>query len=339
MNKKSLYFVAIGISILIIAWFGYWKSTTTTTTTTTQEKIVIGRVDWPGYLGLIIADKKGYFKDEGLDVEVRRYSGLTELLQGYRSGEIQGKANPTFDCVTDAYEGIDNMAVIAIDQSNGADGIIARPGISSIRNLKGKKVGVERGTIEEFFLRYALDQYDMKFEDIIPVNLTAEQAADAVIAGDVDSSVTYEPYMTKAIKKSGGTLLFSSADALGVVVDVLTMRADFIDQYPDKVQAIVRAYFRAIDFWKANPMEANDIVAKELGSSPEDILAQLKGISVLDAADNRTAFTFAPGSQSLYGNMRAVDNFIKLSGKSSKTVDTDAMVEPRFIRDLFRSNQ
>ena len=139
MNKKSLYFIVIAIIALVIAWYGYgyWKSTTTTTTTT-QEKIVIGRVDWPGYLGLIIADKKGYFRDEGLDVEVRRYPGLTELLRGYRSGEIQGKFNPTFDCVTDAYEGIDNMAVIAIDQSNGADGIIARPGISSIRNLKGK---------------------------------------------------------------------------------------------------------------------------------------------------------------------------------------------------------
>lgn len=334
MNKKALFFITLTI-VIVGGWFIYKKSTATITTTA-QEKIVVGRVDWPGYLGLIIADKKGYFKDEGLDVEVRRYPGLTELLRGYRFDEIQGKANPIFDCVTDAYEGIDNMAVIAIDRSNGADGIIARYGFSSIRDLKGKKVGVELGTIEEFFLRHVLDQYDMKFEDIIPVNLSAEQAADAVVAGDVDSSVTYEPYMTKAIKKSGGTLLFSSKDALGVVAGVLTMRADFVDRYPDKVQAIVRGYFRAIDFWKSNPMEANAIVAKELGSSPEDIRAQLKGISVLDVVDNRTAFTFAPGPQSLYGNMRAVDNFIKQLGRSSKTVDTDAMVEPRFIRDLFR---
>lgn len=302
---KKIIIPTVVVFALAFGWFGYKTFTTTRTTTELfPGKIVIGNAPWPGYLGLYVAADKGFFKEKGLDVEVREYQGFADLSRDYLAGNMQGRANLTLDAINEAYGGMDHKVVVAIDFSNGSDGIIASQTIKEFVDIKGKRVAFEHGSLEEFFLRYALDRHDLDVDDIIPVDLDPENSAKAVVSGEADAAVTYEPFMSQAVRESGVRVIYSSAEAPGLITDVLTFRSDFIKEHPETVRAIIEAYFKGVRYWKENPGEANAIIAARLKTAVDQVPGQLAGLVILDKDENRSAFTFAVGPQSLYGNMR-----------------------------------
>jgi len=339
MNKK--YFIIFGVALAIAAagFFGYNIFTTPAVPPIKlyAGKITIGYTTWPGYLGLYIAQDKGYFKDAGLNVDVKGYTILDQQYSDYIAGKAQGAAMIALDAVNEAYGGLDHKIVAAIDYSNGSDGIVAGPKIKTFADVKGKRVGFDFGTLEEFFLRYALSQNQIDFKNIIPVNLGPQKSVDALLKGDVDIAVTYEPFMSKALAGTSNRKIYSSADAPGLITDVLSFHTDFIKQYPDTVQAIVGAYFRGVQFWKDHPAEANAIVARYLGTASNDAALQIKGATILDKEDNRINFTFSLGLQSLYRNLRSTSDFVQANREKNigtTTIDTDTLIDPDFIRTI-----
>ncbi len=297
-------------------------------------KITIGMETWPGYLALIVARDKGYYKEAGLDVEIKRYEALGELSKDYVNGKMQGRANLTLDAVNESLSGLDHKIVLAIDYSNGSDAIMARNEIKTVKDFQGKKVGFEPNTLEEFFLTWALRENGMQLSDIIPVSAGPGETPQLLKDGKIDVAVSHEPFISELSSSGNFHAVYSSAEAPGLITDVLTFRTDFIQSYPETIQAIVAVYFKAIRFWKDNPDLANAILAKEFGDTPENIAKQLKGITMLDRKDNQTAFTFAAGFQSLYGNMRQIGDFVgankgKADGRHS---GTDQLIERTFIK-------
>ncbi len=341
MNKKNIILISIVAVIIVVGIVFYAQNQRQDTKESAQlsfGKTIIGYVVWPGYLGLYIANEKGYFEKAGLNVEIRAYPSLFDMSKDDESGKIQGVANLTLDAINEVYRGLDHKIVLTLDYSNGADGIIASRNTQSLKDAKGKRVAFEHGTLEEFFITYALDQDGLRLKDIVPINLNAEESAKAVVKGNADIAVTYEPYMSKALAESDGHKIYTSADAPGLITDVLTFREDFINEHSKAIEVIIREYFRAINFWKEHPEEANVIIAKYLGIAPEEVPAILQGISMIDLKENRTAFTFAAGLQSLYGNLRSIGEFVwKQNYKDKKRIDTDILIEPRFIRNLLRN--
>lgn len=287
---------------------------------------------WPGHLGLFLARDKGYFKEEGVHVELKKYEGGTPLLNDYVHGRLQGRADLTLDAISEASMGLDHKTVLAIDYSNGADAIISSANIKTFQDVKGKRFAFEKGSIEEFFTRYALQQNNLSINDIIPINLAADKAAQALVKGDVDVAATFEPLVSQVVGQIHGNTLYTSAEAPGIITDILTFRSDFINQYPDTVQSIAKAYFKGVQYWKDHPADANQLIGKELGVSAAEADNALAGIKILNVQDNIAAFTFAAGLQSLYGNLRQVGRFMQAT--SSATIDTDSLIEPKFIRAL-----
>ncbi len=334
-NKEIIFGLGIVILIVVVAvsWFLY----TTTTTKLYPDKITIGYVDWPGYLALFLAEDKGYLQEAGLDVDLKLYSEFQELSDDYVAGKIQGKVNISLDAVAEAYRGLDHKIVLAIDYSNGADAIISSPQITSFKDIKGKKVGYDHGSHLEFLLIYALQQNDLSIKDIQSFNLDPKSAAEALVDGTVDVAVTYEPFLSPARNEIKGNIIYSSADAPGLVTDILSFRTEFIEENPETIDAIVQAYFKGLNFWKSNPAEANALIGKRLGVSGQEVSIQLLGISMLDEQDNQTAFIFAAGFESIYGNMRRTGDFIRpIRYPESPKLDTDQLVDDRFIRKLSR---
>ena len=304
-----------------------------------SELITIGTETWPGYLPLYVAQANGYFRDEGLNVAVKRYIGLGELSKDYVAGKMQARANLTFDAVTERLQGVQHRAVLVIDYSNGSDAILARGGIKGVVDFIGKRVGYEANTLEEFFLTWALNQYGLSLRDIVSVHGDPEKMMSMLESGQVDVAVSHEPFLSKTLRAGKAHVVYSSVDAPGLITDILTIRTDFIESHPEAVQGLLRAYFRGLDFWKEHPREAGVILAREFGDTPENVQEQMKGITMLDLADNRTAFTFASGLQSLYGNMRKIGGFVQErrdAGGKAAALDTDALIDARAIRKLFK---
>ncbi len=300
-----------------------------------KEKITIGAETWPGYFPLYVAQEKGFFKEAGLDVEIRQYIGLGELSKDYQAGKMQGRANITLDAVTEAQNGFDHRIVMAIDYSNGSDAIVAKKEITSVQDFKGRRVGFEPNTLEEFLLGWALRENGMRLSDVIAVSGNPEETIRQLIAGSLDVAVSHEPFLSQVLGSDDFHKIYSSSDSPGLIMDVLTFRADFIEQYPDTVQAVITVYFKALAFYKTNPGEALAIIAKRFGDTPESIARQLEGVQMLYPRDNKTAFTYAAGLRSIYGNLREVGDFIQ-SHRDSKPLgfDTDSLVDRRFIKNL-----
>jgi len=338
---KFFFKISAIVVIVIGCWAGYEYFSNKTAAIEgvekkfSEKKVVFGMTKWPGYMPLYIAKDQGYFDDAGLNLEIKTYDNLGDLSKDYREGKIQGRANITVDAIDESYQGLDHKIILVSDSSNGADAIVGRDSVKTFAAMKGKKVAFEHGTLEEFFLRYALEQNDMSIEDIKGVDLSPEDSVTALLRGEVDVAVTHEPFLTVARKQENIHVLYTSKNAPGLITDILTFRSDFLDKNHEWVQAFVQAYFKGYDFYKTNPNEGIAILAKNLGVSREEVVGQLRGLSLKDLRDNRTAFTFAAGLQSLYGNLRQTNEFVRVI-RSSPTglIDTDAIVEPKFIRGL-----
>lgn len=299
-------------------------------------KITIGYVIFPGYFSLIVADEKGYFKDQGLNVELRQYVGLNDLSQDYTSGKMQGRANVNFDAVKEYFSGFDHRAVLAIDYSNGVDAILATPQIQTIQELQGKNVAYEPETLEEFFLTWALSESEMSLSDITAVFADPEKSALLLKEGKVDAAVTYEPFISQHLNSPAFTTIYCSKATPGILMDVLTFRTDFIENYPKTIEAFIRAYFKGLAYSRQHPEEAWEITAKRFNDTGESIGNQLKGIKTLDERDNQVAFTFAAGMRSLYSNMRQIAKFIHKHQKPTTLAppDTDKLIERKFIQKI-----
>lgn len=338
--RTVLFISAVSICFIVLGFLGYQRyasqNKASQLKTPYSGKITIGYWGgWAGDLGLYLARDKGYFKETGLNVVLKKYDGGTPLLNDFVHGVLSGRADLSLDAINEAYQGLNHKVIVVIDYSNGADGIISSSSIKNFQQARGKRFAFEKGSLEEFFTLYALQQNNLSIHDIIPVDLDPEKAAEALTKGEVNVATTFEPSISQAIKQIHGNKLFTSADAPGVISDILTFRSDLINQHPEAVQAIVKAYFKGVQFWKEHPAEADILIGKEMGMSSNDAADALKGIAVLDQKDNSTAFTFAAGLQSIYGNLRQVGQFLKSQHtNSTKPIDTDSLVEPKFVKNL-----
>lgn len=341
--REWLALVVAMLAVLAVVWWGRrgapWATVGRHGAAT--EVVSIGLNAWPGYLPLFVAQDKGYFREQGVSVKLVMYDNFSELSRDYVAGTLEARGNLTFDAVHEALQGLEHEAVLVIDYSHGADAIVGRPGVPDIKGLAGKRVGYEAGSLEEFFLAFALSAHQMSLQDIVAVSTTTDQVMALLRTGQLDAAVTHEPFLTKIVKEGIAQELYSTREAPGLITDILTCRRDFIDAHPDQVSAILRAYFQGLAFWRAQPAEAQRIAAQACGTSPEAIGAQLATVSLPNERENEAALSFATAadltrqSLSLYGNLRQIGEFV-LSHQSGgpKEFDTDQLIDRRFIREL-----
>ena len=345
MIKKITLAIIFVFFIGFVGWFAYQKLPPQSEKNENGKKfypgeVVIGTETWPGYLLLYVARDKGYFKEQGLNIKIVRYDTLGQLSKGYTAGKMQCRANLTLDAVNEHLDGLDHKVILAIDYSNGSDAIMARPEIQSVKDFQNKRVGYEPNTLEEFFVRWALSENGLGISDVISVAGGPGETAQQLQEGKLDVAVSHEPFLSRFVKSGTFHRVYSSADAPGLITDVVTCRTDFLETYPDSIQLILDAYFRALNSWKENPNEAYAILAKEFGDTAESIAEQMKGITMLDERDNQTAFTFSAGLRSLYGNMRQIGKFVRSQRQAKlQQLDTDQLIEPKFIRTILNSKE
>ncbi|MDR7420256.1 MAG: ABC transporter substrate-binding protein [Armatimonadota bacterium] len=246
----------------------------------------IGYPVWVGYGPLFLAERKGFLKELGTSVEFILMEDTKPRYVALAAKRIDGMMT-TIDTVVQRVKPDFQMAVVLpMDDSKGGDGIVARKEITSIKDLKGKKVAFSEGSVSHFFLAYLLQQNGMSLKDITMVNMTAGDAGAAFVANKVDAAVTWEPWLTKGKQAPHGKLLVDSSATPNLIVDVLVFRKDVIKARPKDMENLVKAWVKAVEYWKANPDESNKIMAEAIGGwlkDPKEFAATLTGIRYYDA--------------------------------------------------------
>ena len=298
-------------------------------------KILFGYSVWIGDLPLMIAGHKGYFKEAGLDVELKEYEGLKEMTQDYQDGKIQGRTNVVMDVMEEYIRGMDQRIVLGLDFSNGADGIACSKELSSPKQFQGKRVGYEKDTLTQYFLHYILAKHDLTLDETIHVEADPGNAAKLLLKGEIDVAVTYEPYLSEIHADDRFHVPVTSATEPGLIIDVITFKTAFVENYPDAVLAFCRAYFRSLEYIQEHPDEVQGYLAKKWETTKGDITAQMKGVQNLGLQQNVEFFKTGNSLLSFYGNTRAIYQYIEeAKGKSLPDFDSTRLIEPRFVKEL-----
>lgn len=253
----------------------------------------IGYPVWVGYGPLFLAEKKGFLRELGTSVEFVLMEDTKPRYVALAARRIDGLMTTIDTVVQRVKPDLQMAAILPMDDSKGGDGIVARKAMTSIKDLKNKRVAFSEGSVSHFFLAYLLEQHGMSLKDIIPVNMTAGDAGAAFVAGRVDAAVTWEPWLTRGKQAAHGHLLIDSSATPNLIVDVLVFRKDVIAARPRDMANLVRAWVRAVDYWKQNPTESNTIMAQAVGGwlkDPKVFAETLTGIRYYDLPALRQFF-------------------------------------------------
>jgi len=257
------------------------------------DTVKIAHSTWVGYGPLYIARDKGFFKQNGVDVDLVVMEDPKERFPTLMADRIQMIASTVDTALLYMKTPNDYQYVVAIDDSHGGDGIVAKKDITSIADLKGKKVAVNDGSVSEFYLNVLLAKAGLNESELNTVNMTAADAGGAFVAGRVDAAVTWEPWLSRGKATSFGHLLVNSSTSPGLITDVLIAKTDWVNAHQKDVAAIVKSWYEAVAFYEQHPDEAIPIMAKGVGGwlkDPGAFKDTLSGIKFYDEAANKAFF-------------------------------------------------
>jgi NitT/TauT family transport system substrate-binding protein len=248
---------------------------------------------WVGYGPLFIARDKGIFKKNGVDVDLVKMEDPKERFPTLMADRIQMIASTVDTGLLYLKTPNDFRYVVAIDDSDGGDGIVAKKDITSLAALRGKRVGVDDGSVSEFYLNVLLAKAGLKESELKTVNMTAADAGSAFVAGRLDAAVTWEPWLSRGKAAPFGHLLTNSSTTPGLITDILIVKSSWAAAHRQDVQAVVTSWNEAVAYYEAHPDESIAMMAKGVGGwlkDPKAFKATLGGIKFYDAAANRAFF-------------------------------------------------
>jgi NitT/TauT family transport system substrate-binding protein len=288
----------------------------------------MGIEPWLGYGPWRIAESEGIFEDNGLDVEITNFETDDQINAAFAAGKLDGTNIATHTALRFAASGLPIKIVLLEDQSLEADAILAHSDVGSIQDLAGKSVAFEEGTTSDILLSYALAQNDMTKSDIKVVPLAAANAGAAFIAGKVDAAVTYEPYLTTALKEDpGAKLLYTAGEDPGLVSDVFVVSQDTLDQKPGQIAALVKSWGQAVDAYNADKPASQAIIEKSVGADPGDLKTAFKGVKFYSLAENRDELGGAFADQVLEDVKQSATDAGLLEGD----VDAKSLIVASFV--------
>ena len=294
----------------------------------------IGHSTWVGYGPFYIARDKGFFKDEGVEVESVIMEDTTLKMGALLAGQIDLAASTSDEFPIYMKPGKPVRYILAVDYSNGGDGIVATKDIKTLADLKGKKVAFEHGSISQYFLNILLKRNGMSQADIQDVNMTAADSGTAFVAGQVDAAVTWEPALSMGASSKNGHVLVSSTEVPGVIIDVVAVTPETIAAHGPELKAFSRAWYKALDFLAKNPDEGYAIMAKGIGGwleKPEDFKAAAGGIKYLDKAANAELFGTAAAPGTMFKTVTDAIAVWKGFDKVQVEVSPRDLIDPSFF--------
>lgn len=333
-RKRKLLLTSLLVFVLAL-FIGGCSSKPATEKRDEPVKFKIGHCTWVGYGPLYIAKEKGFFQKYNIDPEMVIIEDESQYAAALAANQIQALGNVVDRDVIHYANGVNAKFVCGMDQSFGGDGIIASADIKTVKDLEGKTVGLDKASTSYFFFLAVLDKYGVDESKIQIQEMTAGDAGAAFVAGKLDAAVVWEPWLTKASQREGGHVLISSRDFPGYIVDVISVRQDFIDQHPDAVLGLVKAWNEAVDYYREHPEEGNSIMAKALSLSEEEIADMAKGVQFMGTQENKKFFD-PDEPNNIYYITELASQFWTEKGVLKTKVDPKDVIVSRFVEEAAR---
>jgi NitT/TauT family transport system substrate-binding protein len=243
--------------------------------------------DWPGWVAWEVAIQKGWVKQAGVDAEFLWFE-YGPSMDAFTAGKADAVMVTNGDSLVTGANGAKNIVIMLTDYSNGNDMIVAKPGIKSIKDLKGKKIGLEVGLVEHLMLLNALKKNGMTDADVTIVNTPTGQTPQVLASGQVDAIAAWQPNAGQALKAlAGSTAIYTSADEPGLIYDTIVVSPQSLAQHRADWVKLVALWDKVLAYLNdpATRPDALKIMAARTGSTPADYDAFIGGTHFLSLHD------------------------------------------------------
>jgi NitT/TauT family transport system substrate-binding protein len=294
-----------------------------------DTKLSIGISGWTGFAPLTLAREAGLFKKHGLDVTIKKIPQKDRHL-AIASGDIQCAATTVETWIVWNANGIPTTQIFQLDKSYGADGMVVKPHIQKISDLKGKTVAASApGTAPYFTLAWMLKKNGLSMKDVKVVNLEPQAAANAFVAGttDLDAGMTYEPYLSAVrAKPEAGKIIATTLD-YPMVMDTFGCTPKFLADNPKAGKGLADAYFDAVEMIQKDPKKSFEIMGADVKQSAEAFEASQKYLRWQDRAANQRFFA---GEHAQFSK-EAADLLLE-AGIIRQVPDLTKLADTRFLK-------
>lgn len=307
-------------------------SNSSSTTPATTAPVFMGFSAWPGWFPWQIAQEEKIFEANKVKVDLKWFDGYLDSINALAAGQLDANTQTLNDTINSIAAGAAQVIVLVNDNSTGNDKIIVRDGINTIADLKGKRIGVEVGTVDHFLLLLGLKKAGLSFKDVQIQPLETRTAATVFVAEQVDAVGVFAPFTTKALERPGSKELFSSQDFPGAIPDHLVVTKKMIEERPQDVQALVNTWFDTLKFMKKNSEKSLQILAKRAGVTVEEYKKYDTGTKILTIQDNLKAFSPGKDMTSLSYAAQEISKFLVQLKLIKQAPDLSNLFDDRFVK-------
>lgn len=231
------------------------------------EKVKIASaVSWPAYAFWEIVKTQNLAPDLDLEVTI-----LNDPISGYAmlaTDQFQVYGSTIDYAPIAAEQGFPIRQVSLGTLSNGIDQVMIAPNVK-VEELKGKRVAAPEAFVGQLLVGYWLIENGIKIDEVEWVNLNADEAAGALLGGDIALAYMYEPWTSKVMENLPGASLIAKSNEpmfqqAAMIGDAIYMNEKFITEHRETALKVMKAYWDAVQWWRDHPAEANEIISKHL---------------------------------------------------------------------------
>ncbi|MCX5717939.1 MAG: NrtA/SsuA/CpmA family ABC transporter substrate-binding protein [Nitrospirae bacterium] len=239
-----------------------------------REKITLAA--YTGSYGFLpfIAQEKGFYADNGLDVVINEFDFGLKAADALLAGKADIATAADFVLTSYSFDHDDIRAIGSIARSLTVEIVVRKDrGIERPVDLKGRKVGVSSKTKGEFFLARFLILNGMDFQDIKVKYLEPARIVDAFSKGTIDAASIWEPFISEIKQRLGTKAENWPAQSNLAFYFLLLSREKWVKEHPAAIERFLKAMVQAEEFTKKNPQEAQQIISRRFKLEPSFVQA------------------------------------------------------------------
>ena len=254
-----IVFVLLVVAALVVGSFFYLNNSGGT------QSITFGNLPLESSALIYVAEQQGFFKQNGLNVTIRDYETGMASVNALLNGELDIASGAEYPVVRMAFQK-ERIQIVGNMVKSELINLVSRKdhGIATVSDLKGKTIAIPQGTIAEFFLGRFLSLNGISMSDVTLVNMTLSQMEEAVVNGEADAIVNWQPYTNTVKDRLGSNAVVLSVQSSQQSFGPLICRNDWITKNPEVVKKFLRSLAQAEEFINNNPAEAKAIVKNQM---------------------------------------------------------------------------
>jgi len=333
-NIKNNVSLLLIFNILILLLFS--NSYTIVNAQSTKIPIKLGITLWvPNFLAYI-AQEKGYFKKNNVEVNMTLLQNYGNVVNNYSNGEFDGIFTVYSDAIIQHSTGIDTKVVYNVDSSFKADAIVGKG--NNLSDVKGKKIGVDGiNSFSHFFVLKSLENAGLEEGDVQFVNVPAQNTSQALQKDQIFAGHTYAPFLSDALKK-GYKILSTGATIPDIITNVMAFHSSIVEQRPQDIQNIIRSMDEAKADYDKNKAQDIAIMSLKSGLSKAAIIEGMENAKIFDLNYNHQTSMNKNSNQtsSLYVSGNYIAKFYAERGVISEYPNIDEIVDSKFVDALLK---